>query len=157
MIYKVKRGQTENDRMRIKVFLDTNVIIDFYARREEFFKPAAVIIDLAVEGYVDIYVSSLTFVNAFYVLRKTYNVDDLYQKLQSLSELCRITGLDEDNIKYCLENRSLDFEDTVQYMSAMSIKPDVIVTRNIKHFKNVDVEVNTPTSFLDCFFGNKDA
>lgn len=156
MSHFVKREQTGNGKLKYKVFLDTNVIIDFYARREEFFKPAAVIIDLAVKGYVDIYVSSLTFVNAFYVLRKTYNVDNLYQKLKSLSELCRITALDEDGIKYGLDNRGLDFEDTVQYISAMSIKPDVIVTRNIKHFKNIDVAVNSPTDFLDSFLGNKD-
>lgn len=154
MSHLVKQEQDGNGRMKFKVFLDTNVVIDFYARREEFFKPAAVIIDLAVKGRVDVYVSSLTFVNAFYVLRKTYKVDDLYQKLQSLSELCHITTLDEDNIKYGLDNRSSDFEDTVQYVSAMSINPDVIITRNIKHFKNIDVYVDTPTDFLDRFFGN---
>ena len=31
----------------MKVFLDTNVIIDFYAQREEFYRPASIIIDLA--------------------------------------------------------------------------------------------------------------
>lgn len=156
MNHWVEREQTGNGLMEYKVFLDTNAVIDFYARREEFFKPAAVIIDLAVKGRVDVYVSSLTFVNAFYVLRKTYKVDDLYQKLQSLSELCHITTLDEDSIKYGLDNRSSDFEDTVQYVSAMSINPDVIVTRNIKHFKNVDAYVDTPTGFLDSFLGNGD-
>ena len=46
----------------MKVFLDTNIIIDFYARREEFFRPASIIFDLAYHGNISIYVSSLTFI-----------------------------------------------------------------------------------------------
>ena len=66
----------------MKVFLDTNVIIDFYAQRESFFRPAAIIVDLAMRGNIELCVSSLSFVNAFYVLRKTYQVEELYDKFK---------------------------------------------------------------------------
>ena len=136
----------------MKVFLDTNVIIDFYAQRDEFFRPAAVIMDLAIKKQLELCVSSLSFVNAFYVLGRTYKVEDLYGKLCFLSNLCSITSIGGEDIRYGLNNRSLDFEDTVQYISAKSIRPDVIITRNIKHFKGIDVMVKTPIEFLDGFF-----
>ena len=97
----------------MKVFLDTNVIIDFYAQRESFFRPAAIIVDLAMRGNIELCVSSLSFVNAFYVLRKTYQVEELYDKLSRFSELCTITSIGDTDIRYSLNNRSSDFEDTV--------------------------------------------
>ena len=105
-----------------------------------------------MKGNIELCVSSLSFVNAFYVLRKTYKVDDLYEKLQMLSELCTITAIGDADITYSLSHRSLDFEDTVQYISAKSIRPDVIVTRNVRHFAGLEIMVKSPTEFLDDYF-----
>ena len=46
----------------MKVFLDTNIIIDFYDKRGEFYYPAAIIFDLAYKGKIQLYVSATTFV-----------------------------------------------------------------------------------------------
>ena len=135
----------------MRVFLDTNVVIDFYARREDFFLPASVIIDLAHKKRIDIVVSSLTFVNAFFILRKTYHKEDLYLKLSKLAAICTITKIDEEIIKLCLQKEVADFEDAVQYESAKTSDIDVIITRNPKHFKDFDVNVQTPSEFLDNF------
>ena len=135
----------------MRVFLDTNVVIDFYARREDFFLPASVIIDLAYKKRIDIVVSSLTFVNAFFILRKTYHKEDLYLKLSKLAAICTITKIDDEIIKLCLQKEVADFEDAVQCASAKTSDMDVIVTRNPKHFKDFDVNVQTPSEFLDNF------
>lgn len=135
----------------MKVFLDTNVIIDFYARREDFFLPASIIIDMAYKKRIDIVVSSLTFVNAFFILRKTYNKESLYPKLRKLADICAITRIDEEIIKSCLQREVSDFEDAVQYTSSKTLDVDVIVTRDPKHYKEFDIKVQTPTEFLDNF------
>lgn len=135
----------------MKVFLDTNVVIDFYARREDFFFPASVIIDLAYKKRIDIFVSSLTFVNAFFILRKTYHKENLYLKLNRLAAICTITKIDEGIIKACLQDEVADFEDAVQYASAKTSDVDVVVTRNPKHFKAFDMKIQTPSEFLDDF------
>ena len=64
------------------VFLDTNVIIDFYAKREEFFRPSAILMDLAYQGKISIAVFAITFVNAFFLLRKFYDASLLYEKMK---------------------------------------------------------------------------
>lgn len=133
----------------MRAFLDTNVIIDFYAKREDFFLPASVIIDLAYRKRIEIVVSSLTFVNAFFILRKVYNKKNLYLKLSQLADICTITKIDEEIIKSCLQNEVADFEDAVQYASSRALNVDVIVTRNPKHFSEFNVLVQTPSEFLN--------
>ena len=137
----------------MKVFLDTNVVIDFYDQRDEFYYPAAIIFDLAYKGKIQLYVSATTFVNAFFLLRKSYSRADLYKSMTSLASLCIITGIDSDIIKRCLSLERKDFEDSVQYESALLHQVDVIVTRNIKDFKDFASNVQSPTDFLKSVLG----
>ena len=58
---------------KMKLFLDTNIVVDFYAQRDPFFSSAWKIIELAERGLVDIVVSSLTIINLAYILRKGYD------------------------------------------------------------------------------------
>jgi len=51
----------------MKVFLDTNVVIDFCAHRAPFFQPAACIVDMGYRGEIDIAISALTFINVAYI------------------------------------------------------------------------------------------
>ena len=132
----------------MKVFLDTNVVIDFYDKRDEFYYPAAIIFDLAYKGEIHLYVSATTFVNAFFLLRKSYSRKDLYKSMTGLASLCDITSMDSDIIKRCLALDRKDFEDSVQYESALLHQVDVIVTRNIKDFKDFASNVQSPADFL---------
>lgn len=133
----------------MKVFLDTNIVIDFYDRRREFFYPAAVIFDLAYSGKIKLYVSAITFVNAFFLLRKTFPSVDLYKSMRGLASLCEITNVDKAVINKCLFEERKDFEDSVQYESALPYNIDVIVTRNVKDFSPFTKIAMTPNDFLD--------
>lgn len=137
----------------MKVFLDTNIVIDFYDQRGEFYYPAAVIFDLAHKGKIQLYVSAITFVNAFFILRKSYLREELYQSMLELASLCEITEIDKNTIKRCLTFERKDFEDSVQYESAMLNQVDVIVTRNVKDFKDFANNILTPTEFLESILG----
>ncbi len=137
----------------MKVFLDTNIIIDFYDKRGEFYYPAAIIFDLAHKNKITLYVSAVTFVNAFFLLRKSYPHKELYKSMRELSTICQITKVDSSIIRKCLKEERKDFEDGVQYESALKKKVDVVVTRNIKDFLDFATNVQTPSEFLDSFFG----
>lgn len=136
----------------MKVFLDTNIIIDFYDKRGEFYYPAAIIFDLAHKNKISLFVSAITFVNAFFLLRKSYPHEELYKSMRELSTLCQITRVDSAIIRKCLEEERKDFEDGVQYESALINNVDVVVTRNIKDFLDFATNVQTPSEFLDSFF-----
>ena len=70
-----------------------------------------------------------------------------------LASLCEITEIDKNIIKRCLTFERKDFEDSVQYESAMLNQVDVIVTRNVKDFKDFANNILTPTDFLESILG----
>jgi len=135
----------------MRVFLDTNIVIDFYDKREKFYYPAAIIFDLAYKRKIQIYVSAITFVNAFFLLRKSYERDDLYHSMQGLASICEITDVDKNIIKRSLAEKRKDFEDSVQYESSLPYEVDVIITRNKKDFKDFASNVQSPEDFLNSF------
>ena len=81
-------------------------------------------------------------------MRKSYSREELYQSMLGLSSLCEITDVDKGIIKKCLTLERKDFEDSVQYESALLNHVDVIVTRNVKDFRDFAENVQTPADFL---------
>lgn len=136
------------ERAKWDCFLDSNIVIDFYAHREPFFSSAWEIFELAEEGIVDIVVSSLTIINLAYVLRKAYSKDIIAAKLMHLTKLSKISKIDSDIIKEAIERQSYDFEDCVQFLSSKTKKIDVIITRDKKGFADLDVPYMTAKEFI---------
>lgn len=131
------------------LFIDTDVIIDFLIDRKPYSDEAAIIFTLIDRKKLKGYVSSLTFSNLYYVLRKLESHNKVISKLDSLSEMVNILKVDEHIIKEALSSSFPDFEDTIQYFSALdSKKADVIITRNTKDFKNSSIPVMTPGDYL---------
>ena len=56
--------------MKQSAFVDTDIVLDLLARREPFYDAAAHLFSLAETGNISLSVSSLTFANLFYILRK---------------------------------------------------------------------------------------
>lgn len=132
-----------------KVFLDTNVVIDFYQRRQPFFAESQAIIQMAFDKQITMLVSATTIINAFYLLRKYYDADTLYDKMRSLFLLANVSDVTSEILAGALAEQWKDFEDCIQYLSATNIEADVIVTRNVKDYMSTSTPVLTPTEFLD--------
>lgn len=79
-----------------KVFLDTNVILDFYLDREEFSDDAEAILALGYNKACSLFVSALTFANFAYIGRKKYPGNTIYEVLESLREFAEITPVDSE-------------------------------------------------------------
>ena len=89
------------------------------------------------------------FVNFFYITRKTYTVEQRYEILRGLMQICYIASTDKFVLSDALSVVVPDFEDMVQYHSARLISADCIVTRNVKDFATATaVKVMTPSQFL---------
>jgi len=135
----------------MKLFVDTNVVIDFLGQREPFAKDAAVVFDMHLKGMVQIAISSLTVVNCAYILRKEFSKEIMLEKVKWLCENLFVTPIDKECLVNASQENYKDFEDAVQYMSAMSFNPDLIITRNVKDFKELSFAVLTPSEFvLNC-------
>jgi len=131
------------------LFIDTDVIIDFLIDRKPHSREAAIIFTLIENKKLKGYVSTLTFSNLYYVLRKFEPHNKVIAKLDSISKMLTILKVDQQTIKNAIASRFTDFEDSIQYYCALDNKKiDVLITRNTKHYKNSEIPVMTPTDYL---------
>ena len=131
------------------IFIDTDVIIDFLIDREPHSREAAIIFTLIEQKKLKGYVSSLTFSNLCYVLRKIESHNKVIAKLDSISRLLTILKVDQQIIKFAIASGFPDFEDSIQYNCALDYKKiDVLITQNIKDYKGSQIPVMTPAIYL---------
>jgi predicted nucleic acid-binding protein len=131
------------------LFIDTDIIIDFLIDRKPYSREAAIIFTLIDQKRLKGYVSSLTFSNLFYVLRKIESQKKVISKLDSLSKLLTVLKVDDQNIRDAIDSGFTDFEDSIQYFCALDCKRiEVIITRNTKDYKRSSLPVMTPGDFL---------
>ena len=133
----------------MKVFIDTNILIDFLAAREPFAEEAMALFQLADNDEIELMVSDLTIINAIYILRRMhYGLSEIYDSLDNIRPLLTITSMGATVVDRCLQHRSDDFEDEMQYFSAVDANADYIITRNKKDFDFGDSSVMTPQEFF---------
>lgn len=131
------------------VFIDTDVIVDFLIDRKPFSEEAATIFSMIDKKKIKGNISALTICNLYYVLRKAGSHKKVMKSLQLFSDLVDILKIDSNIIKSALSSEFKDFEDSVQYFTAIEhTKIDCLITRNVKDFKGINLPVMTPHAFL---------
>ena len=131
-----------------KVFIDTNVLIDFLGEREPFYDTAARIVSRADRKEIELMVSSLSYATASYILMR-YNPRELViEKMRKFTPLCKITNVGIEEVNESLYSAFLDFEDALQYYSAVRAGATLIITRNKKDFRPSSLPVYTPEEYL---------
>ncbi len=129
----------------IKVFLDTNILVDLIADRKPFSKHAIEIFQSAEENKIQLFTSSHSIATSHYLLKKYVDEKKLKDILLNLLEFLDVISVDLDVLKKSLRSNHKDFEDAVQIFCASSIAGiNFIVTRNIKDFKTSEIAVLTP-------------
>ena len=135
--------------MVYKLFIDADVVIDFFTDRTPFANAASKIFELNENGIVVIYLSVVSINNIYYIVRKYLGHKKTLEIISILMEMTEIIGITKQEITQALRNNFKDFEDSIQYSSALNIIGlDAILTRNIKDYKNSKIAVMTPANFL---------
>lgn len=131
-----------------KVFVDTDVILDLLSERIPHFHFSAVLFTFAEMGKIKLYTTPLIFANTFYILRKQLGNDEARSALRKLRILLKIIDSSESIIDKALNSSFTDFEDAIQYYTALENGIKIILTRNLRDYKNADMIVQTPETFL---------
>lgn len=134
--------------MKAKIFVDTNIVLDLLAQREPFYDAAKDLFALAEKQIIELQISSITFVNTQYILRKQVGNLAMRQILQNLRLLCTISPIGAKELDLALLSDMKDFEDAVQYYSAINTNASVIITRNIKDFKKSAIPVMNAEEYI---------
>jgi predicted nucleic acid-binding protein len=127
------------------IFLDTNVLIDFFANRKPFSIEAAKLFNYSFKKEINIYISAVSYNNIYYILRQSCSHSETINMLAELNEWTDIIDVTKDIIKKSIKSDFKDFEDAIQYNCAKSLnKIDFIVTRDTKDFKSSSLPILTP-------------
>ncbi|WP_139959601.1 type II toxin-antitoxin system VapC family toxin [Flavicella sediminum] len=133
----------------IRLLIDTNIVIDLLAKREEFYTEAATLFSLADKNLITLTVSSLTFANTNYILSKLKTEKEARTILRRFKVLVQTLALDDKVTELALNDDNFpDFEDGLQYYSAIENEIDIIITRNQKDFKNSRIPVMSAKEYL---------
>lgn len=130
------------------ILIDTNVLIDFIAKREPFYIFSEKVIDFCRQEIVEAAIAGHSVLNAMYILRKNFSLSELKAIFLNLCEFIYIESVDFEKILSALRDDNFsDFEDCVQMQCALNFHADYIVTRNIKDFSASDIPAVTPEDF----------
>jgi len=136
----------------MNVFIDTNILIDFFEGRKPFATEAVALFSLAYNKKITIYCSALSYSNIFYLLAKSQGKARAKQALRDMRELVLTVPVDTSIIDKALENEQPDFEDNIQLECALMVKNiKALITRNSKDFKTRMLTIQTPKEFLDTY------
>ena len=132
-----------------KLLIDTNIVLDLLAKRELFHESAAQIFSLADKHKLKLTVSSLTFANTNYVLTRLKSAKEARDVLRKFKILVRVLSLSDKIVDLALNDDDFaDFEDGLQYYTAIENNQDALITRNLKDFKAAKIPVMTAEEYL---------
>lgn len=115
-----------------KVFLDTNILMDFVDNREKR-EYAETIIELGRIGHILLFASHLSYANMGYILRKR-SQEERYRMIRNARKVVTVLPCDDAQLDAALANPVKDYEDMLQYQCALAGGCDVIVTNNKRDF-----------------------
>lgn len=131
-----------------RLFLDTNVILDLLGERVPFFDSIAKVATLADQKKLTLMVSPLSFTTIEYVLNKYETLESVLNKLRKFKIICEVCEVNEETIDKALNSNFKDFEDAVQYFTALQSNSSIIITRNGKDFKYSTIPIMTAEEYL---------
>jgi predicted nucleic acid-binding protein len=136
----------------VNVFIDTNILLDVLARREPFYADSAEVWTLAETGRIGGFVSALSLPNLYYLLRRVKGQPAARKALGILRDIFTLVPLDVQITNQAVDAGIKDFEDAIQFYSALRAGAAVLITRNPKDFPLGDIAIQTPGEFLAAHF-----
>jgi len=132
----------------MRLLLDTNILIDYFGERREYYPDAVKLRMAANFGDVELWATANSFTDVFYILRKDHaskSVQDLFLANKNLIKICSVTS---DDIFDSADEKWLDYEDCLIHTCAKKIKADYIITRDIDGFMQSAVSCVSPMEFF---------
>lgn len=133
----------------MRILIDTNIILDIYLKREPLCSSSTAFLRYAKSVNDELYISSSTFKDAAYFLKKIFHDDKIVNKklCKLYGSINKIVGLTSDDAITAIYQDG-DYEDNMLANSANRAMCDMIVTRNVKHFRENAINTFTPEEYL---------
>ena len=130
-----------------RIFLDTNVILDFFLEREPFYYDALKLWAACEEGAVDGYVSALTINNVHYIAQRIKNPTTAMIAVRGILDVFNVVPLDKELLRRAADLHDRDYEDDIPLQSAVKAGCSHLFTRDPTHFHSKAIAIVPPSSF----------
>lgn len=134
----------------MRVYVDTNVLIDFVCQRDVFAEPANKLMALGCMGKIKLQTSALSYVTTMYVAHK-YGYQNVKESLMALTQFLDVQDLQAKTVVEMLSSDWKDYEDATQNQMALLSNADCIVTRNKKDFSLSSLPIYTANELFALF------
>jgi predicted nucleic acid-binding protein len=132
-----------------KLFFDTNQVLDLLGERVPYYESVAKVATLADKRKVKLVVSALSYPTVYYILTRFESSANVKEKLRKFKIISEVSEVDEIIIEKGLASDFDDFEDALQYHSALKSDCDILLTRNAKDFKHSSIPIMSAGEFLE--------
>ena len=131
-----------------KVFLDTNIVLDFLDKKRENHKNATVLISILIKNKTEIYISEDMLSTIFYISKNKEYVLHFFEMICKKWFIVEYgIELISEAIAQCMENKGQDLEDTLQCLCAKKHDCAFIITSD-KGFVDCGIDVIDYEKFL---------
>lgn len=132
-----------------KIFIDTDVVLDLLLVRAPHYDASSRLFSLIESGKTRGVISVLTFANLHYILRRLLSRPETIRSLQKLRLLVQAAPLTDKILDEALSSGFEDFEDALQYYTAVEHGLDGFITRNKRDFKHSALPLYTAEEYLN--------
>ena len=134
------------------ILIDTDVCIDFLAARKPWNDEAIQLFEASEEGTVDTCISALTYSDLFYILRKDNGAPTTISILSDLRKISDVIPVSIQTVDWALSCKWKDFEDALQYQSAVEAGCNAVVTKNLHDYRMATpLPVYSPAKFISTY------
>ena len=133
----------------MKLLIDSNVVLDVLQNRHPNYETSYKVLVMCYDKKLLGYISTLTFANIVYIMRKELNSNKIVELLEYLNPIFDFVDFKKSDIEQAAAMKWKDFEDAIQYLAATQVKAQYIITRNLKDFSLSEIPAITPDVLLE--------
>ena len=145
----------------MKVFLDTNIFLEYFEQRREH-RAVSRLLSAVEDGKLKAVVSIGCVYTLTYLIRMELKRQEIYRPKQTIQlratldtimSMVAVGGLSQKRVMQAINDVLFDdVEDSLQYQSALQSKSDVLITINLRDYRNAntaEMEIMSPTEFVE--------
>jgi predicted nucleic acid-binding protein len=134
----------------MNIFLDANILVSVLNKEYPLFTYSSRILSLADNSQFKVYTSPLCLAIAFYFAEKKSGNKMALEKIKLLATKVKIAGVTSEEVIETVRNiRVKDFEDGLEYYSAVAATCTCIITNDVKDFYFSEIEVLKADVFFE--------
>lgn len=133
----------------MNLLLDTNSLVDYFGRRRPYYDEWYKLEVMSELGDASLWVSSESFTDAFYLLRKAVDPVALQTAFVESLDFLHVCSVGEQEIQEAAKRSWPDFEDCLVSICAEKVGADCIITRDKKGFARCGIPACSIPEFFD--------